>query len=258
MLQTVEVAPPHLIVDQLLMLGCRWVAGYDLPSRQGDVPAPRGASQLIPDPVLDGAPQAGPHGTGLFRLELVKPRELLPQSVLDQIAGVDGPARPRRQPAPRPTPQPGPVPRKQYLGCGSAAASSSREEPVRAGIAGVAEVGRVFGVNRHRFVCDERQCGSCPTALGFGKRPRRPTCSLLASQAPVRTGGRARATWSNPTPGTRRGRQTMECCWTSGGRTSRRIARPAVGWITSSPAARSRRCGPHARTGAGRKAWTCS
>lgn len=102
--QAVQIALPVLIIDQLLMLGRRCVAEHDVLSGRGGVPTPRGAPQLVPDPVLDGPPQAEPHRTGLFRLEMVEPRELLPQRVLDQVVRVDGPAHPLRQPTARPTP----------------------------------------------------------------------------------------------------------------------------------------------------------
>ena len=61
------------------------------------------------------------------------------QRVLDQVAGVNRPARPRRQAAPRPAPQPRPIPSEQRVHGRAAAPSRPRQQtPLGAGTTGTA------------------------------------------------------------------------------------------------------------------------
>ena len=68
-LQTIQVAPPGLVVDELPML---WRGIFGGPRERippGQVQTTRGASQLVTDPVLDGTPEVGAQRVGVSRLE---------------------------------------------------------------------------------------------------------------------------------------------------------------------------------------------
>ena len=184
------------------MLRRRRVRGHERLGRQRDLPTASHLPQLVPDPVLDGAAQVDAQRPGLFRLEAAEPRERVMQRVLDQVAGVDRPARPRRQAAPRPAPQPRPIPSEQRVHGRAAAPSRPRQQtPLGAGTTGTAVGGgwlRGHGdtdsssANTDRAL--RRRC-QARTALG---RVRREEPRIGGANAPARLTVRQRHRCSPP------------------------------------------------------------
>ena len=79
------------------------------------IQTPGGASQLVLDAVLHGAPQIAPQGTHVLRLEPLEPCKRVMQDILCQIARGDPAAGPLWQPSPHPTSHPRRIPREQHL-----------------------------------------------------------------------------------------------------------------------------------------------
>ena len=99
-LQTGYVTLPDLIVNQLLVLGCRTVGQRNRCIGHDHVQTTLGAPQLVIDPVLDSTQQVSPERSGVLGLERLEPCKGLVQRVVDYVAGVDAVTRPRRQAAP--------------------------------------------------------------------------------------------------------------------------------------------------------------
>ena len=117
-LESIPVTLPHLFVQQPSMLWRRILKGTKGFLRRRDtagVQTPSGASQLVLDAVLHGAPQIAPQGAHVLRLEPVEPRECVMKDVLRQIARGDPIAGPLRQPAPRASPHPRRIPCEQNV-----------------------------------------------------------------------------------------------------------------------------------------------
>ena len=84
--------------------------------RRDDVATSGRPAHLVADPVLDASPKVDPQRAGAIRLELVEPYERVVKRVLNEVAGVEGAARPRREPAPHAFPELGPIALEQGAG----------------------------------------------------------------------------------------------------------------------------------------------
>ena len=83
--QTVEVAVPGLVIDDLPVLRRGVVRQPDDLVRRDAGPPAHGTPQLVANLVLDGTAQVDPQGVGMLRLEPLEPLERTMQRVLDQI-----------------------------------------------------------------------------------------------------------------------------------------------------------------------------
>ena len=136
-LQTIQVPPAGLIVEQLLMLGCGAVGRLNRCIRHDRAPTARDPPQLVADAVFHRVLEVRAQRSGVPGLEEWEPREGTLQRVLDEIAGVAVAAHPPRQAAPRPAQEPRPVPFEQGVYCRpTAPARVLEEKPLRGGVGG--------------------------------------------------------------------------------------------------------------------------
>ena len=126
--QAVHVPPPGLDVPELLKLGRAVLGCPKRLLRRDDVATSGRPAHLVADPVLDASPKVDPQRAGAIRLELVEPYERVVKRVLNEVAGVEGTARPRREPAPHAFPEPGPIALEQGAGRPGAALLGLLEE----------------------------------------------------------------------------------------------------------------------------------
>ena len=172
-LQPLQVAPPGLVVEELLVLrGCLLRKPERLLPRS-ELPTDRRTPQLVGNPVLNRAPEVDSQGTDLRRPQTLDPGKRPMQDVLDQIAGVYSGPRPPWQAAASPPAEPRRIARIQFAGGGPATLPrASQEKLVRASTGGIRSAGPP-GRRRNRFHSNignqySHKAGAEQTARGSG------------------------------------------------------------------------------------------